>query len=404
MNKIAIMLRGVYYVVATFVLLLVLLFFLTSLSPIYRFAAPQPFAGPDIFDPYSTLDTTAVWRRATMHTHTRVDGALNECKYWPEEVIERYEPFGYDYVGISNHNEITPHPKGEGPDIYEHGYNLRNFHLLVIGAERVNHCDAPMPLLTSQLQWQLDMLRDECELLQINHPVRTPMLDKETFERLAGYDIMELAGGLDYLENDYWDWALSAGHYSYGMLGDDLHDPDTPIKIASRCILLASPTTSEQDILATLRRGCFYSLRVPNYGGGNWEVKIERNRSLPRICDIGLRGDTIHMELSAVADSIVVYGQHHTVLATSRGVSALSYRLKAEDSYGRFVAYLPDRVVIMSNPFARYDASEAAMPGHRATHNIDLTLTLLYNLALVGVVVLLVWLYIRYVIGWRRDC
>lgn len=397
-------LRGARCVGATMVLLLVLLLLTTSLSPIYRFAEPQPFEGPDIFDPYSTLDTARVWRRATMHTHTRVEGLFNECRYWPKEVVQRYEPFGYDYVGISNHNEITPHPMGQGPDIYEHGYNLRNFHQLVIGAERVNHLDVPLPFHISQLQWQLDMLGRECDILQINHPIRTPMLDMKTLSRLSGYDIMELTGAIDYIENDYWDWALSAGHYSFGMLSDDLHDPDTPIKIASRCILLASPTTSEEDILAALRSGCFYAMRVPDYGSGDWAIKRERNRSLPRICDIGLCGDTVYMELSAVADSIVVYGEDHTTLASARDVEALSYRLKAEDSYARFVAYLPDRVVIMSNPFARYDASVATMPGQRVTHHVDILLTLLYNLALVGVAVLMVVLYIKYVIGWRREC
>lgn len=395
-------LRGVWVAVATLLLLLAVLFLFTSLSPIYHFSEPQPFSGPDIFNPYRGLDSAAVWHRANFHTHTRVEGMLNECKYWPREVLRRYEAFGYDIVGISNHNEITPHPEAIVPDSYEHGYNLRNFHKLLIGSQRVNHFDALYPINTSQLQWQLDMLRDDCELMQINHPVRTPMLTRGRLQRLAGYDIMELTGAVAYIENEYWDWALSAGHYSFGLLNDDLHNPDSTIMIASRCSFLALPTLSTEDILATLREGCFYSMRVPNYGSGDWQVKYERNRSLPAVRDIGLRGDTIYMTLTARADSIVVYGQNHCRLVLVDAADSVGYRLRAEDSYARIAAYLPDRVVIMSNPFARYDASVADRPGGRASHDINIPLTLLYNLALVLAVVVIVWLYLKYVIRWKR--
>ncbi|MBQ8493734.1 MAG: hypothetical protein IJ464_05585 [Alistipes sp.] len=402
MNMVVKILRVVYGVVATFVLLLVLLFLFTSISPIYDFAEPQPFRGPDIYNPYAMLRDDVPWRRVNLHTHTRVDGIFNECRYSPEEVMRRYDAFGYDYVGISNHNEITPHPKGQGTTIYEHGYNLRNFHKLVIGSDHVNHFDALMPFMTSQLQWQLDMLSEEGVLLQLNHPIRTPMLNRARLEYLGGYDIMELTGALAHLENEYWDWALSAGHYSYGMLGDDLHDPDKPIKIASRCCYMSMATTSDEDVRRTLRSGCFYSMRIPNYGSGDWAVKYERNRRLPAISDIGLRDSTIYMTLTAVADSIVVYGRGHATLARAMDVDSLAYNIGSEDSYARFVAYLPDRVVIMSNPFARYDASVATLPGEHRSWNINIILTLLYNLAIAGIVVVVVWLYLKIVRIWRR--
>ena len=44
-------------------------------------------------------------------------------------------------------------------------------------------------------------------------------------QKLGGYRIMELDSGKS-TENEYWDWALSAGHYSFGLANDDLHYPD----------------------------------------------------------------------------------------------------------------------------------------------------------------------------------
>ena len=57
---------------------------ITSPSPIYRFEKPSPFTGKDIFDPYSNVQPDTKWARANFHTHTRVEGPLNECDYTPE--------------------------------------------------------------------------------------------------------------------------------------------------------------------------------------------------------------------------------------------------------------------------------------------------------------------------------
>ena len=48
---------------------------------------------------------------------------------------------------------------------------------------------------------------------------------------------MELDSGKS-TENEYWDWALSAGHYSFGLANDDLHYPDKSSRIAVRCNFL----------------------------------------------------------------------------------------------------------------------------------------------------------------------
>lgn len=389
-------------VVATLLLLVVLALLGTSVSPIYDFRPPQPFRGPDIYNPYREFDTTTPWRRVNIHTHTRVKGMLNECEYWPEEVLERYDAFGYDYIGISNHNEITPHPEGIGPGIYEHGYNVRNFHKLVIGSKSVNRFDALAPFMTSQLQWQLDMLREDGVLLQINHPIRTPILTRERLRMLDGYNIIELTSAKTLIKNEFWDWALSAGHYCYGLFNDDLHFPDNTRRIATRCSFWAMPAINEESIMHTLRTGCFYAMCVPDFGDGDWEVKYARNRALPAVRDIGLRGDTVYMALTERADSIAIYGSDCRTLSMVAGADSLAYRLAAEDSFARFVAYMADDVVIMSNPFARYDAVAADMPGCRAKHTINITYTILYNLALALLVVAVVWLYFRFVVRWKR--
>ena len=96
--------------VISIILIAVLAVIITSVSPIYRFKAPEPFSGPDVFNPYRNLDTASCWKRANFHTHTKVEGPLNECAHTPEEVHQALSDFGYDIVTFSNHNALTEHP------------------------------------------------------------------------------------------------------------------------------------------------------------------------------------------------------------------------------------------------------------------------------------------------------
>lgn len=369
--------------VASVVMIALMAIFATSVSPVYIFDGPQPFSGPDIFNPYRNLDTAYCWKRANFHTHTRVESIFNECDYWPGEVYDALEKFGYDIVTFSNHNRLTDHPFDESlqVNVYEHGYNLFKYHKLVFGSEKVNRFDHLLPLFAFQKQFQLDLLGKDSDFIQMNHPLRTNGTSLSHMQKLSGYRIMELDSGKT-TENEYWDWALSAGHYSFGLANDDLHYPDRSSRIAVRCSFLCTPSATYEDIRRILLEGCYYSMRVPDYGHGDWETKYAGNMDLPYIGAIGLDGDTIHMRLSEKADSIKVTGQGHTLLAQATDTSAIVYTMKPEDHYARMTAYFPDGEVIYTNPFARYDASVTNGPYTDGTHSVNILLTILYNMLL----------------------
>ena len=355
----------------------------TSISPVYRFHIPEPFTGPDIYDPYAGTDSSTCWKRANFHTHTRVEGPLNECEFTPKEVLDAYSRFGYDIVTFSNHNELTKNPLGPEyqADAYEHGYNLLKFHKLVYGCSDVKGFDHLIPLTVSQKQFQFDILGKDCDFIQFNHPLRTEGLSRKQMEKLEGYRLIELDSGRS-TENEYWDWALSAGIYSFGVANDDLHYPDRSGRIAVRSNFLDCKSSTYEDVKNTLSSGAFYAMRIPDYGNGDWEVKYARNRELPYIKEIGLRNDTIHIALSEPADSIVFTGQGHSTLHAVKGTALAKYIFRPDDSYARITAYFQDGEVIYSNPFARYDKSESDTPFRPSRHSVNTILTLLYNLAL----------------------
>ncbi len=376
----------------TLVATVVLAIVATSFSFVYNFEKPEPFSGPDIFNPYEKLDTSIRWKRANFHTHTKVEGIFNECDYLPDEVYEAYMKFGYDIVTFSNHNQLTEIPEKAEPqvNVYEHGLNLFKYHKLVFGCDKVNRFDNLLPFFAFQRQFQMDLLAKDADFIQLNHPARTDFTSKAVMEKLGGYRIIELDSGRT-KENEYWDWALSAGHYSFGLANDDLHYPDRSGRIAVRCNFLCSPSNEYEDVRETLMNGCYYSMRIPDYGRGDWEMKYTRNRELPSIMEIGLEGNEIYMNLSCAADSIKVIGQGHTTLALALNSDSVSYRMKDEDTYARVTAYFPDGEVIYTNPFARYDSSVSETP-YKTTHSVNIPLTVLYNLLIVilcaGVVIL----------------
>ena len=359
-----------------------------SVSPIYDFADAEPFAGPDIYNPYKDFDAENGWKRANFHTHTRIEGVMNECDYSPAEVLTAYENFGYDIVTFSNHNEQTAHPKGEPfqSNGYEHGYNLFKYHKLVYGANDVWHFDHILPILASQKQFQLSQLLGDADIVQLNHPLRTPTLSKSQLERLSGYKLIELDSGKS-TENDYWDAALSAGHYSFGVANDDLHYPDQTDKFARRCNFLSAPSTEYDDVLSALNSGCFYSMRIPDYGHGDWVVKLELNKSLPYIEDISLKESVIGVKFSEPATLIKVVGQSSTLLAAAENCDRVEYAMKATDTYARVTAYFPEGEVIYTNPFARYDSSSQASPFDDELPKVNIFLTILFNLLLLAICV-----------------
>lgn len=355
----------------------------TSISPIYSFKTPQPFSGNDIFNPYSTFDPAQGWKRAAFHTHTRVDGPLNECQYTPSETLDFYSRYGYDIVTFSNHNELTAHPTDSTlqVELYEHGYNLFKFHKLVFGSNAVNHFDHLLPLFASQRQWQIAILSADADIITLNHPLRTHLTSQSTMERLCGYNIIELDSGKS-TENSYWDWALSAGIYSFGVANDDLHRPDRTGSIAVRSTFLQTPSGRYDDIKDCLSAGCFYAMRTPDYGNGDIATKQSRNQNLPAIRNIGISGCAPFIALTEAADSIVVTGQNHTTLLTATATDSVGYAMTDSHPYCRFTAYMKGGEVVYSNPFARYDSMQSSSPFDAQIPKVDTLLTILFNTAI----------------------
>ena len=190
-------------ILASIILFAVFVLSLFSLSPIYRFEGPVPFKGDMIYNPYADLDTATGWKRACLHTHTKVDKGINECPYYPDVVYSDYMSYGYGILGFSNHQALTPHPVDSSLyiAIYEHGYNLFKFHLNAFGAGKVEKFDHILPILLSQKQFMIDRLASQGDFVQFNHPDRTISVNRRVMEHLSGYRLIEGDSGFGESDN-----------------------------------------------------------------------------------------------------------------------------------------------------------------------------------------------------------
>ena len=370
-----------------------------SVSPIYRFSRPQPFSGPDIYNPYEGFSGS--WKKACFHTHTRVDNILNECPEYPDVVYEDYKKLGYDILTFSNHNQLTTHPCDSSlqVNVYEHGYSLAQFHKLVFNPSRMHLFDHILPVLASQKQWQYDYLGSDADFIVMNHPDRTRFHGARAMRLLTGYQFIEGECGYD-SGLIRWDQGLSAGHYSYNLLSDDCHDSRNHRKIARRCTWIDAPSGRYEDLAPMLAAGRFFTMRIPDFGDGDWNEKYAGNASLPVITDAGVRGDSVYVCLSAPA-RIEARGQDHALLSEATG-TAMTYKLGEDEPYVRFAAYFDNGVVAYTNAFARYNARITDSPYVVSPHRVNIFLTILFNL---GLLILLIaeFMALRFVLTYVKK-
>jgi hypothetical protein len=161
-----------------------------------------------------------------------------------------------------------------------------------------------------------------------------------------------------------------------------------------------TPSESYDDVVATLKDGAYYSLYTPDYGNGDKEIKRAMNLTVPYILDIGEHEGEIYVSFSEKADSIRFTGQDQEVLYTAYNSDAASYTMRDKDSYARITAYFEDGERIYTNAFARYDALEIDSPFEIKNYSYNTTLTILYNLTLLVIIIALGMLEYKIIRRW----
>ena len=319
------------------------------LSPVYRFPAPQPFAGSALWNPYAHL--AGSWQKANLHAHGVAWGGVTNGRQSDEEVVAAYKTRGYSVAGVSNYGSIAAFDGIDTIPLYEHGYNIPKGHQLGIGARSVVWLDFPLWQTLDQKQFIIDRVGAAAELVSINHP-NTAYTDDD-MRNLTGYQLMEIVNGPFPVE-DLWDTALSSGHVVWALGNDDAHDVTNLRRTFIAWNMIDAPSPSATDIIAALRGGRTYAVSLV---GSNPDAALK---------SVEVSGANVTITSTGVPATYLFVGQGGVVRGTANQVMQATYTFAATDTYIRAVIRTPN-VVMYVNPIMRYDG--VALPARVAVVN-----------------------------------
>lgn len=362
-----------------FLLTLLLIFYLKYITcPVYNFQEGKPFSGDKIYNPYENMNPDN-WHRGNFQIQSRAWGGLTSGRGNSNEKIhELYKSLGYDIIGTSDYmkiNEFGMDKPGYVP-VYEHGYNLKKRHQVLLGTKDVLWKDYLFFQTIHNKQHIINSLRDDNELIYLAHPLLHHSYEVNDMKILSNYD------GIEVINNDrfslhHWDAALSAGNYVTILGNDDAHDISNPDEIGHRCTFINSPTLHGKDILHSLKKGNALGAWIHRIEGESYEDKSKRVSIRPELLQLDVINDTLFIQVDSLASYIVFIGQDEKGLKTVSDCTETFYDIKKSDTYVRIEIHFPDKSIYCLNPVCRYDGTE---PGKMPLPQINIYKTWLLRI------------------------
>ncbi len=205
------------------------------------------------------------WLKGNLHLHT----TESDGKVSPQEAVTIYAAHGYDFLAITDHQQVTETAELDAkgmvliPGIELNGgqSELGSYHMVAIGA------DGPM---SYEAEWSaqelIDYGNEHAEFVFMAHP---------NWLSLSGADFLGLEGliGLEVYNtvchytvgrgesSAHWDYLLARGQRMYGFAVDDAHwdHPDACVAY----IMVKAAERSAEGIIAAIKAGEFYSSNGP---------------------------------------------------------------------------------------------------------------------------------------------
>ena len=305
----------------------------------------------------------------------------------PSELVKKYKELGYNIIGLSDYMHIN---KLSSIPVYEHGVGIFKNHQLSIGAGKI--------LWKEYLFWQsfhnkqniISELREENNLISINHPVLRSAYDGEDLKLLQGYDLLEVVNHNYSHTLNLWDTVLSAGKMVFLIVNDDTHDITNP-KDFGYAFTMVNSNFNNSDIIEALSTGKSYGVEMEPQGDFSPMTKKLQADSAPQITGCKINGDTVSFEFDKNCDTIKIFGQNGVILQVANNINSLKYRLRPEDTYVRAEVNQTNLVNVFLNPLFRYDKLESL----KRNPETDFTMTWILRSVYIFAAFLIIFLLYR---------
>ena len=269
----------------------------------------------------------------------------------PTHVVEAYRDAGYDFITLTDHDNVTADPSVSGitwlGTSIEEFYNGNTSHIIAINTT-VNSSN-------EVLQDVIDDQRAENALVMLCHPnlgialgaTSESLLQLERFQLLEVYNAFNDSAENDNGE-DVWDEMLSLGKKIWGTAVDDCHDVDTASEFDDAWVQVFANDDSASTLLTQLERGNFYASTGASVTGVT-------------VTDLTI---TITVPDSS---NIEFIGKRGRVLQTNSATTSASYTITGDEMYVRIrVTKVSDSTMAWTQPIFLEYADNQELTGELA--------------------------------------
>lgn len=269
--------------------------------PRYQLNAPIPFEGPIVYNPYDSV-VAAQWVKCNFHAHSRAWEGVTNGHGTSSDIHNAYKALHYGVHCVSNYHHIdtTHSTRGNYLSAYEHGYNIRKTHQLVLGSNEVQWLDYLFPQTTHNKQHVLSHLAGPDNVVILNHPALKNGYTGEDLAQLTHYDCMEVLNP-SVTSTAQWDAALSAGKRVFIVGDDDIHDVISKNRLGIRCTFVNVRNNSAGEVIHALKTGQSYGVIVG---------ESQHHDSIPQLKSLTVRHDTIIAIMTQKAREVTITGQN----------------------------------------------------------------------------------------------
>ena len=323
--------------------------------PDYGFHDPFPFSGEHLYNPYQNK-LTAVPSLANFHAHGHAWLGLTNGKGTAADIHSKYDSLGYRFHAVSQYHHIdtTLNESSNYVSAYEHGYNIKKTHQLVIGARQVFWKDYLFPqTLDNEQEILFQLAKDTSNLVVINHPANRNGYPLEYLKKLQYYDYIELLNPVAQ-SIDHWDVILSSGKRVYAMGNDDLHNIYNTNQIGRFVTFIYGNTSDSKRMIQSLRSGSAVAVWLPQCENESLQEKksrIDRLKTILRKVEVD--NNQFVVSLNAPAKELRVITDGGNVKRSEENTVQIKTSVNQSETYWRTEILLYDGTRMFLNPITR---------------------------------------------------
>jgi hypothetical protein len=343
------------------------------LCPRYTFADPKPFQGSIIVNPYSNSNLADV-SVANFHAHTNSWSGLTNGKGNAADIYRRYDSLGHTFHAVSQYHHIDTFRSNESNYVpaYEHGYNIKKTHQLVIGAKQVLWKEFIFPqTIHNKQEVLINLAKDTSNIVVLNHPAIRDGYTTADLKKLHYYDYIELLNP-SALSIRHWDTILSAGKRVYAMGNDDIHNIFNNDAIGRFATFVYGSAAHTNGMLKSLKQGATAAVWLPQIPHQHLMEKRRRLEAIQHILkSIQLKNNQLDIQLNDDVDEIRLVTDKGILKKSVQSTRQLLAHLLPEESYWRAELLLQDGTTIFLNPLFRQHEEKLVARNDIAALNVS---------------------------------